>query len=279
MQDQTVDEHRPERRRDPRALDAARAWACSTARTRHASPPPSAALKHPSAGVRRNAVQVLPPTAESLAAILDANVLNDSDAQVRLQALLALADMPSGGAASDRAGAAIFALLRSSRTSRPLDPRRRRLRRRQARRRLPPQRPDRQPHRRKETRTRPRPGQGRPTEAGQPHPEPVDGRVDNGAPAHWRKATYGGDARSRSTPPSPTAARQRDDLLRLRRRCRLGPGHRSSPTTATASPPGSRPRAFRRGGCQGRPLQPPPAPAEWPPQAAQGGQRLDAGQQ
>jgi putative membrane-bound dehydrogenase-like protein len=69
------------------------------------------ALKHPSAGVRRNAVQVLPQTAESLTAILDSNVLNDSDAQVRLQSLLALADMPSGGPASDRAGAAIFALL------------------------------------------------------------------------------------------------------------------------------------------------------------------------
>ena len=43
-----------------------------------------AALKHPSAGVRRNAVQVLPRNAKSVAALLDAGVLRDPDAQVRL---------------------------------------------------------------------------------------------------------------------------------------------------------------------------------------------------
>jgi putative membrane-bound dehydrogenase-like protein len=73
-----------------------------------------AALKHPSAGVRRNAVQVLPSTPESLAAILDSNDLNDSDAQVRLETLLAVADMPAGGAISDRAGAAVFAVLQKA---------------------------------------------------------------------------------------------------------------------------------------------------------------------
>jgi putative membrane-bound dehydrogenase-like protein len=72
------------------------------------------ALKHPSAGVRRNAVQVLPQTPESLTAILDSKVLADPDAQVRLEALLAVADMPKGGPASDRAGAAIYALLQKA---------------------------------------------------------------------------------------------------------------------------------------------------------------------
>src|SRR5436305_8968439 len=51
-----------------------------------------AALKHPSAGVRRNAVQVLPRDAKSVAALLDAGLTRDPDAQVRLTALLALAD-------------------------------------------------------------------------------------------------------------------------------------------------------------------------------------------
>jgi putative membrane-bound dehydrogenase-like protein len=72
------------------------------------------ALKHSSAGVRRNAVQVLPQSPESLTAILDSNVLADSDAQVRLQTLLAIADMPNGGPAGDRAGAAIYAMLQKA---------------------------------------------------------------------------------------------------------------------------------------------------------------------
>ena len=53
-----------------------------------------AALRHPSPGVRRNAVQVLPVMQTSTAAILAAGVLEDSAAQVRLQALLALSDLP-----------------------------------------------------------------------------------------------------------------------------------------------------------------------------------------
>ncbi|MEX2381846.1 MAG: PVC-type heme-binding CxxCH protein [Opitutales bacterium] len=68
------------------------------------------ALQHPSAGVRRNAVQVLPPASTSVEAILEKDLLNDEDAQVRLETLVALADLP----ASHEAGAAIFNLLNDS---------------------------------------------------------------------------------------------------------------------------------------------------------------------
>lgn len=67
----------------------------------------AACLTHKSAGVRRNAVAVLPPDKKSSDAILEAGLLRDADAQVRLAALLALADMP----ADARAGQAIAALL------------------------------------------------------------------------------------------------------------------------------------------------------------------------
>jgi putative membrane-bound dehydrogenase-like protein len=67
-----------------------------------------AALKHPSAGVRRNAVQVLPASAQTLATILDSNLLADSDAQVRLIAFLAIADQPT----SEKAGVAVYAALK-----------------------------------------------------------------------------------------------------------------------------------------------------------------------
>ncbi|GAC1465933.1 MAG: ThuA domain-containing protein [Isosphaeraceae bacterium] len=60
------------------------------------------ALKHPSAGVRRNALQVLPRREESTLAILSANLLNDPDDQVRLAAYLALADLPPVEAAGRR---------------------------------------------------------------------------------------------------------------------------------------------------------------------------------
>jgi hypothetical protein len=60
------------------------------------------ALKHPSAGVRRNAVQVLPHSEEAVAAILSAEVVRDPDAQVRLMSLLALADQPATAAAARR---------------------------------------------------------------------------------------------------------------------------------------------------------------------------------
>ncbi|MFO0915761.1 MAG: PVC-type heme-binding CxxCH protein [Pirellulales bacterium] len=67
-----------------------------------------AALKHPSAGVRRNAVQVLPAHATSVEQILAADLAHDTDAQVRLATLLALADQP----ASPAIGKLLVELLR-----------------------------------------------------------------------------------------------------------------------------------------------------------------------
>ena len=58
-----------------------------------------AALKHPAPGVRRNAVQVLPRTVNSVAAVLDAGLTDDPNMQVRLLAVLALADLPPTPAA------------------------------------------------------------------------------------------------------------------------------------------------------------------------------------
>src|SRR5436189_195723 len=55
---------------------------------------PAGALQHPSAGVRRNAATVLPRSVASVAAIGSAGLLKDSDAQVRLAAMLALAEAP-----------------------------------------------------------------------------------------------------------------------------------------------------------------------------------------
>jgi putative membrane-bound dehydrogenase-like protein len=63
------------------------------------------ALSHPAAGVRKNAIQVLPQTQTGLEALLQANVLNDTDLRTRLAAFVALADMP----ASAQAGQALFA--------------------------------------------------------------------------------------------------------------------------------------------------------------------------
>ena len=65
------------------------------------------ALHHPSGAVRKAAVDVMPRTSESIALLLKSNVLNDSDAQVRKSALLALAEMP----ATSEAGAAVYATL------------------------------------------------------------------------------------------------------------------------------------------------------------------------
>ncbi|MEI8380434.1 MAG: PVC-type heme-binding CxxCH protein [Planctomycetota bacterium] len=59
------------------------------------------ALRHPSAGVRRNAVQVLPRTDASTSAILQSGVLKDPNAQVQLMSLLALADMPPSSEAAE----------------------------------------------------------------------------------------------------------------------------------------------------------------------------------
>jgi putative membrane-bound dehydrogenase-like protein len=66
-----------------------------------------AALRHPSAGVRRNAVQVLPEKTASTAALLASGVLADADAQVRLAAFLALSDLPT----VPSAGAAILTAI------------------------------------------------------------------------------------------------------------------------------------------------------------------------
>ena len=59
-----------------------------------------AALKSPSAGVVRNALQVLPRAESSTAAIVASHVLQHPDAQVRLAAFLALADLPPSRAAA-----------------------------------------------------------------------------------------------------------------------------------------------------------------------------------
>jgi putative membrane-bound dehydrogenase-like protein len=60
----------------------------------------AAALKHRSAGVRRTAVLVLPPTEDAVERLLASGVLTDGDAQVRLAALLKLADLPGHPAAA-----------------------------------------------------------------------------------------------------------------------------------------------------------------------------------
>ncbi len=68
------------------------------------------ALRHPSPGVRRNAVAVLPAAKASVTAMVDAGVLFDTDAQVRLAATLALSDMP----ATPEGAAAIVKVIRSA---------------------------------------------------------------------------------------------------------------------------------------------------------------------
>jgi putative membrane-bound dehydrogenase-like protein len=66
-----------------------------------------AALKHQSAGVRRNAALVLPANEASVRAIVGAGLLHDPAAQVRLAGLLALADMPPSHSAAEAVGAAL----------------------------------------------------------------------------------------------------------------------------------------------------------------------------
>jgi len=65
------------------------------------------ALKHRSAGVRLNAVKVLPRDAGLVKELIAAKLLDDSDAQVRMAALLALSEVP----ASADAGAAVAAAI------------------------------------------------------------------------------------------------------------------------------------------------------------------------
>lgn len=69
------------------------------------------ALEHPSAGVRRNAVAVLPNNDAGLKLLLEHNELfRDTDAQVQLHAVLKLADMP----ASSEAGTLVAAMANSA---------------------------------------------------------------------------------------------------------------------------------------------------------------------
>ncbi len=64
-----------------------------------------AALRHPSGGVRKAAMQVLPRTDATLQAVLNAGSLTDPDLHTRLAALLAVSEMPT----SEAVGAAIYA--------------------------------------------------------------------------------------------------------------------------------------------------------------------------
>lgn len=73
----------------------------------------TAALKHPSAGVRRAAAMVLPRNEATLKSVLEAKLLDDADAQVRMAGLLALAELP----ANDEAGRAIFQALQQPRNA------------------------------------------------------------------------------------------------------------------------------------------------------------------
>jgi len=70
----------------------------------------TAALKHPSAGVRRNAIAVLPITKQSVGALIASGVVFDIDAQVRIAATLALADLP----ATDEGASNVLAVFRSA---------------------------------------------------------------------------------------------------------------------------------------------------------------------
>lgn len=73
-----------------------------------------AALKHPSAGVRRAAVTVLQRSEASHAMILSGGLLEDVDAQVRMAALLKLSELPPDASA----GSAVFAMLQEPRNAR-----------------------------------------------------------------------------------------------------------------------------------------------------------------
>ncbi len=86
------------------ALDGSDATATETA---------FGALKHPSAGVRRAALMVLPRNEPSLTAVLRNKLLDDADPQVRMAALLATSEMP----ASEAAGSAVFAMLHEPRNA------------------------------------------------------------------------------------------------------------------------------------------------------------------
>ena len=65
-----------------------------------------AALRHPSAAVRKAAVQVLPANAATLAELRSAGVLDDRDAHTRLAAVLFLSQLP----ASEELGQLLYTL-------------------------------------------------------------------------------------------------------------------------------------------------------------------------
>ncbi|MEZ0263262.1 MAG: PVC-type heme-binding CxxCH protein, partial [Phycisphaerae bacterium] len=71
----------------------------------------AAALKHPATGVRRNALLTMPRTEAGLAALLESKITDDADPQVRLAALLTIADMPASPALEDRTATAILGVL------------------------------------------------------------------------------------------------------------------------------------------------------------------------
>ena len=80
--------------------------------------PLAAALRHPSAGVRRNALAVLAHNPQGLELLTNnAAIFSDADAQVQLQAVLTLADMP----VSDTAGPLIQELANATADSILLD--------------------------------------------------------------------------------------------------------------------------------------------------------------
>lgn len=59
----------------------------------------SKALRHPAAGVRKAAVEVLPKNKAGLDAIVKSNILNDKDLHARVAAFRVLADFPASGTA------------------------------------------------------------------------------------------------------------------------------------------------------------------------------------
>lgn len=81
------------------ALDGSKAQALDVVRR---------ALTHPAAGVRKAAQSVLPKTAQSVTDLLAAKRLDDADLNVRLNALLTLAELPS----SKEAGRAVYEMSR-----------------------------------------------------------------------------------------------------------------------------------------------------------------------
>ena len=71
------------------------------------------ALRHPSAAVRRAALDVLPRNEAALSAVLESKLLDDADPHVRKTALLACSELPP----SDAAAAAVLAMLQEPRNA------------------------------------------------------------------------------------------------------------------------------------------------------------------